>query len=180
MHLRREGMLKGAVFSFSLGLGAALIVFGAAGTCRGKEDQMTKVYIVTTGEYSDYGISAAFGSLEKARLYCERMGALGYPGDIVEMPLDPEEATPPEGWSWWDVVLTADGQPGREPRATMEPPSFWIEPPTDYRQGDYRGYEAKDYAGTLRYCFPCISAKDARHALKIASERRARMIAEGE
>lgn len=34
---------------------------------------MTKVYIVTSGEYSDYRINKVFSSLEKAEKYCARV-----------------------------------------------------------------------------------------------------------
>lgn len=34
---------------------------------------MTKVYIVTSGEYSDYSIKKVFSSLEKAEKYCARV-----------------------------------------------------------------------------------------------------------
>ena len=52
---------------------------------------MMKVYVVTSGEYSDYHIDAVFDSREAAEVYC----ALGHGEYVEDYDVNAEAATKP-------------------------------------------------------------------------------------
>jgi len=124
------------------------------------------IYVVTSGEYSAYGIEGVFSTKEKAQAFvdaiteAEAAGRLGLDGprQIEEILLD---AGPVErGERPWRVLMRKDG-------SVVE----------------VRQYECYDNlfappgevapAGLDTVCF----ARDEAHAIKIANERRAMLIA---
>lgn len=166
---------------------------------------MTKtIYIVTSGEYSDYGIDGVFDSKELAEDWISMFKQGGMYGDmkIEEHEINPNEDQIKKGRKAYRVMIGEDGEVSR----------VWQEDrPSDFNEGDHlvfytppkskepsECYEAvislegeilvkfvskeegepeKPRESYLNvYCF----ADDEQHARKIASERRASMIALGE
>jgi hypothetical protein len=130
---------------------------------------MATIYIVTSGEYSDYGINAVFDDKEKAEQWIKEKRVIDYleagDYDIEEYKLNP---TMPD-----------------EYRQGMLPYDVWIR-----RSGDIqtitRYYDAGFDDKFHVMCFPnsCIGstivwARDKQHAAKIANERRVRAIVDG-
>lgn len=66
---------------------------------------MTKeVYIVTSGEYSDYSIDAVFTKVKLAKAYVERYG-----GRIEIHETNPSEKFIKEGISYWTIMMQKNG-----------------------------------------------------------------------
>lgn len=127
-----------------------------------------KVYLVTSGQYSDYGIEAVFTSKEKAQSYAT--GIYGA-NDVEEFDLDPVE--PPrlsEGMGYFCVIIT-------ERDGASSAYDDYYEP--GHGMFVNEGWEVlKQSTGALILRIRTI-AKDKQHAIKIASERRASLIATG-
>lgn len=67
------------------------------------------VYIVTSGEYSDYGVVAAFETEEQAKLYCAiHENYLECPG-ILELAIENVEDAGIPVMLYWIVRITEDG-----------------------------------------------------------------------
>ena len=68
------------------------------------------VYIVTSGEYSDYSIVAAFETEDQAKLYCAiHENSLEYP-NIVELETETVENTDAPVMIYWIVKISDDGR----------------------------------------------------------------------
>lgn len=132
---------------------------------------MTTIYIVTSGDYSDYGIRAVF--TDKA--LAEQLVALrGSEYEVKEHEADPRDWIAPAGMSFFRVKMARDGAvlvcerdsdgPGLQGPRTAPFKSYWW--PRGGGLGD-----------------PCIAtecwARDEAHATKIAGERRAQFVASG-
>lgn len=130
------------------------------------------VWLVTSGEHSDFGVVAAFSTEDAANAAMDK----GL-GDGVEFcALDPEIAPTPEGKELWIVYLDRDGnacsglgQPFKSRNekydsdlTVCKASIYW----TDFQHGDVNGY----------FVVSCW-ARDAEHAVKIANELRVRAIA---
>lgn len=97
-----------------------------------------KVYLVTTGTYSDYRVRAVFSSEMKAELYMEEVRAYELYAewnDIKEYPLDGPREELPGAWRaivcedgempdrpYWLNDQTASGSPGMWPRVAPNQP----------------------------------------------------------
>lgn len=119
---------------------------------------MEKVYIVTSGEYSDYHICKVFSTKEKADEYVD---ARGSEYSIEEWEVDKEFD---RGARIWEVSMSADGKE-----------IIFAEPK------DLPGYKdcisfAVDYSGEERLVF-YIETDSMTRAVKIASERYGAVIA---
>lgn len=69
-----------------------------------------KVYIVTSGEYSDYGVVAAFNTEEQAKLYCAiHENSLDCPG-ILELEIENVENAGVPVMLYWVVRISDDGR----------------------------------------------------------------------
>ena len=65
---------------------------------------MTKIYIITTREYSDYHVRGVFDNENLAKLFTEKFG-----GDIETWELNPSEELIKEGWNIYRVGMTKEG-----------------------------------------------------------------------
>lgn len=147
-----------------------------------------KVYVVTDGDYSDYHIVAVYTDSALAEKYVSI-----YSGRIEKYDTDPDIPYPPDGHGVWSVVMLKDGAtihcfsymdtPTYLERCNDAPQLVW----NSYISGDIslypqeqlesrkRGYIYKD---AIMYVY--VLARDAEHAVKIANEKRAQLIANGE
>lgn len=68
-----------------------------------------KVFIVTSGEYSDYSVVAAFNTEEQAKLYCAiHENSLDCP-DILELEIESVESAGVPIMLYWIVRITENG-----------------------------------------------------------------------
>ena len=139
---------------------------------------MKKVYVVTSGEYSDYRIVAIFSTEQKAQEYIDKYGTdnvlsySSYGYAIDEYEIDPIGFTLPSGLIPYAVSMHYNG----------ETFNVTICDPEDFKE-EYEIIQHKPFINdpvgynTLRVF--CI-AKDTKHAVKITNEKRAQLIARGE
>lgn len=130
---------------------------------------MTKVYLVSSGSYSDYSIDAVFSSEENAQTFIDSFDMVGggYGGfnSIEEYPVDQCLKEASDGNRLCFIRISRHGDTSDFRFAND---AYGINHIEDVRF---------DNQGNLYvYCF----AKDKEHAIKIAGERRARLIANNE
>lgn len=118
---------------------------------------MSKIYIVTEGEYSDYSINNVFSTEEKAKEFIAERG-----GGIEEFELDPdwrnEITNYIKGYFPFEVIYHYNTN---EYKATKRVWSAY---------GNYKNYCMPYGSAEIKWTIKCI-AQDEQHALKIASER---------
>jgi len=124
---------------------------------------MTKIFVVTSGQYSDYGIAGIYSSKEKAE---EAKKLFNADNGIAEWELD---AVPKheKGTYYWSVEMDKEGNTQNvELQDASHANKKWDWSP-------YGDAEKKlVYFG--------VWAKDENHAVKIANEKRGMLIASGE
>ena len=101
-------------------------------------------YVVTSGEYSDYGISAVFDNLEAAKTYAKHWGR------IEQYSLN---STQPVERSYWEACITDGFTPGWEPKdVSKHTTNDWVETKSYYPyawvHGQSGGYIARAVALT--------------------------------
>lgn len=113
------------------------------------------LYLVSTGDYSDYQVRAIFSDREKAAAWAQDYCHQGA-NDIEEYPLDPEGFRTPEGLVPFEVhIRISDGY-------------------VSYVKAD----EEETSTGTRTvgisdpFLFVSCYARDTEHAIKIAGEKR--------
>lgn len=138
---------------------------------------MSKVYVVTTGSYSDYGVRAIFSTRKKAEEYMERCKAAnnsdtendGYCyvdtdfNSIEEWTLD--EGLQERAYDRWHVgIMLDDGslEYGKSPTHSKQ----WGVPQNEARVDEH--IPIHKGRGAVRV----YSCKSAEHALKLAAEKR--------
>ena len=159
-----------------------------------------KVYIVTDGDYSDYHIVAAYTDPIQADKYVAT-----YSGRVEEYDTDPETVYPPAGYWFYDVEMLKDGTVvtcRKKDNEECEPYDltraeylYWYPAVYSgtslYRLGEtgvniplkkkdpnnYFDRVLDHYDGAVMWTV--ILAKDEQHAIKIANEKRAQLIANG-
>lgn len=128
---------------------------------------MSKVYVVTHGCYSDREIVGVFSD-EKA---AEAFASCDEDGGFEEWEVDSEKLSHehPHGKQFYSVYLDRDGDPhrGNRPRLRSHSP-IKAQPSMWYR--DQEGIKPD-------YWLFNMWATDEEHAVKIANERRARVVA---
>lgn len=129
-----------------------------------------KIYAISSGSYSDYSVDAVFSTREKAEAY---MAAVHHDwNDVEEYELDPPEAEQlREGLKPWSVDIQRDGTVWH---AHEKPAEFW-----GIRSAHVLikvGH--KDGLDIFALRVSCM-ARDKTHAVKIANEKRAEVIAMG-
>jgi len=160
-----------------------------------------KIYAVAQGDYSDYRIEAMFTDLEKAKDYCRlnNPGAedgygefdsgkgYAYTPDfrIEEYDTDPEVPTVPKDLFGFNVFMSRDGE-----TAVVHTHSIitaqryrhkisFVKP----RQGRTSFYDRSNAEeqrlNEVEYMQTMVLARDKAHAIKIASEKRAQILALG-
>lgn len=137
---------------------------------------MTTVYLISSGEYSDYGVGPVFSTEALAQEYIDKWAKFGNNEyGIEERELDPEhEMNIPleKGWTYFQVVMFKDGTSEIEKRK-----------PYDYRETETEslGWNwIKNKYVKIVTLFTCAWAVDEQGAAKIANEKRTRLIASGE
>lgn len=118
-----------------------------------------KIYILTSGAYSDYGIDAVYDDKELAEKAANAVGS-----DVEEWDINPLEPEIRKGYVAFEIEMTRDGVAVRIERVNS---AFGILRNKDYAISVFDG------------CFSQrILARDEEHAVKIANETRVRLIAE--
>lgn len=147
----------------------------------------TTVWVVEQGEYSDYRVVGVFSSEANARRIAAdaintRAATDAYSthmaegATVAEWPLDPAVEELRQGYSPYIVVMLEDGTIERISRSDVSgyevagEVSMW-------RRTKAPAYIGRDIPDAL---MATIWAKDETHAIKIANEHRARLIASGE
>ena len=132
----------------------------------GKGGVMTKVYIVTNGEYSDYHIVNVFSDKGKAEKYVKAIYGINDEVCIEEYDVDKYPKQIDKKLKHWWVEMLKNG----EVDGCMVSDS--------HKYSDCRYYilnnfmtEHVDYLNV--FCW----AKDKQHAIKIANEKRAMLVA---
>lgn len=135
---------------------------------------MTKLFVVTHGCYSDYGIEAVFDDRALAERYCEGSDdSDGYGSRIEEFELNPKAEEIRAGLKAHDVTLDRAGN-------VLSHSESYGGDPTDgevfcsfrWSPDNHRHWKTYHFAIT-------IIAKTKEQAIKAANEYRARFIAEG-
>lgn len=124
-------------------------------------NEPTKVYVVTQGEYSDCRNIGVFTSREKA---------VAAGGDSIEEWLLDNVTGAPGHYQYFSIIMDRDGNVRRSNTATPFGNSFPPEPIEQWpnrKNSEYGCYYFHEW-GT-----------DLMHAVKVANEKRARLIAEG-
>lgn len=129
---------------------------------------MKKIYVVTSGAYSDYGIDAVFDTEELAKKYIASFNKGGfYEMFIEEWILNPNKEEIKEGRKAYRIRMDKQGN-------TTE--IEWSNSAFGFKEkiGDGISFTYNNQFMNC-YCF----AKDDKHAVKIANERRIQYIASG-
>jgi len=118
-----------------------------------------KVYVVTTGQYSDYGITAICSTKEMGEyanlLYGDEANGVDE-WEVDELPKHPEGKLP------FTVQMKESG----DSEVKRESIGYFKE-------------KCEPYGDDETFCFD-VWAKDEQHAVKIANEKRVQLIANGE
>ncbi len=120
---------------------------------------MNKIYIVTAGKYSDYHIERVFSTKKKAQEYLDHFGNANN-ANMVEYDLDKET---PRGVFGYCVFIYEDGSATAK-LTTLDDNNI------NSRRNIFQYLERLECYGRDRFWFN-VEAKDAPHAIKIASER---------
>ena len=161
---------------------------------------MTTVYTVATGSYSDYRIVAAFSSEEKAENFCrwnnpkqedghDAKAVDGHGKEFTYSPdycieawdLDTNEVTIPAGYLPYRVALSKTGDVSTVTSASyddVEMNSGKINFLAPLREG--RNYFVPGWCvdmASAEFMITHVLARSKRHAVKIAAERRAQILA---
>lgn len=115
---------------------------------------MKTVFVVTSGIYSDFGIEAVFSTKEKAEEFVKNLDGF-YKGEIKEWAVDINERES----SFWYVEMTRDGDV-----IATEPV---------HNENDHRGFGRDNLLTVVR-------ATTKERAIKVANERRIRLIVNNE
>ena len=131
-----------------------------------------KAYAVNSGSsYSDYGVDALFSTKAKAEEFMRAFPKQGYCGynDIDEYELDPLDPLLRKGVWPYKVILGRDGDI-KECRR-LDTLSYPTEPQVSKRWTDGRGTVHEPQM------WMTVHAKSDKHAIKIANDARAQLIA---
>lgn len=125
------------------------------------------IYAVTSGSYSSYRVVALFSTREKAEDYKATVLKDEYDSGIEEYQLDPDTTDLlRRGYSVWRVTMLRDGSTERVDRSDNG--SYDVQDAPSFRIWDRTVLAAS------------VWAKSEKAAVKIANEKRAQMIANGE
>ena len=141
-------------------------------------EELKKVYLITAGEYSDYGVVAACSTMERAEAMCEALnrqnGVYGDEAQIEEYPLDQipvEDLDIPVWCVTYDMLFDTTSVRKRDRGSTLN-----INRLHPYELFDYTG---KPYRGGSSYAV-MVLAETEEEAIKKASDYLAKYRAEKE
>lgn len=140
---------------------------------------MAKVFLVTQGSYSDYGVVAVFDSRELAEAMVSGRREPEY-YDIEEYELNPGAARRADGFSMWFVKMRQDG-------STLQVEDWGFAWEEDEKEASLAIETAYADAGHRRTTTVVVGvamearvwARERQQAVKIVNERRAQWIADG-
>lgn len=120
---------------------------------------MKKIYLVTSGKYSDYRVDGVFNNKELAKKFTKTFG-----GDIEEYKLNPLEPFLNLGYKPYKLEISLDGK-------------FWTaEDLKDSYWYDHCDIGKVDYNPKIKLITLVLWAKNKQHAIKIAREKRREFI----
>jgi len=129
---------------------------------------MDKVFVLTHGKYSDYGIVSVFSTEERLEAFKVAFPDYNY-NDTEEYQVDPFEVEVKAGYKYYRVVMERDGDSKVQPGSLR------------YDLGEMGVPGLVFYKGrTSKTLIMRVLARDEQHAVKIANEHRAQLIAGGE
>lgn len=136
---------------------------------------MTSVWLIESGEYSDYSVDGVFSSSENARAFIEASGGVERTNHyeekrnytVREVPLDPCVRLVKKGYRAYFVRMDKNGN------------AFEIREPIGVPEENDEGGYCTERTDTRGHIFANVWAKDHAHAAKIMNERRVQMIASG-
>lgn len=121
-----------------------------------------KIYLITTGEYSDYRVSAVCSTYAKAK-----EAAAAYDGEVETWQLDYWPTCPP-GMRAYLLYMRRDGT---TEKVEAQTDMYWLQAATEARVNFNR-----DRSVMIMTVF----AKSPEHAVKIVNEKRTQLIANDE
>ena len=123
----------------------------------------SKIYVVTSGSYSDYGIRGVFTTRENAQQYIDADRSDGYDSynDIEEYTLNENISLLRSGVYPFKVTMRVDGNDAQVEKASA-----------NSELHDKGSYRQKSYDNDYAVFTTTVWAKDEKHAIKIANERR--------
>ena len=146
-------------------------------------EQQKTVFVVTAGDYSDFRIIAIFSSKKEAEDYMQwrdKLGEMDYDhfNDIEVWPLGSPEYKRPDGRIMYRVMFWEKSE------AHDLSPSNNVMIHDEVREESFHFHEGQTntlspFAKQSTIIVVCL-AKDKEHALKIASDKRAKFYAERE
>jgi len=161
-----------------------------------------QIYIVVSGEYSDYRIEATFSDVEKAKTFCRLRNNLAEDGygefddgkgwtytpdyRIEEYELDQESSSPPsiaKGYCGYEVRMSKDGEasfakqvPILSALGSCRAIVFSQKEPLLLKVGSNCNADlVRVKSGDHLRAY--VLAKDEKHAVKIVAEKRAQIVA---
>lgn len=126
---------------------------------------MTTVYVVTDGEYSDYHICGVYDNREAAQAYIDK-----HDGGIEEYALNPNGPDYAEKLIWYWCIMQRTGD------TDLDDVSPDIDQ-SDENKPEWLIIEDSSWMKRTPKAMFRMRAKDRAHAVKIANERRAMLIA---
>lgn len=138
---------------------------------------MTTVYLVSSGEYSSYGVGPVFSTEALAQEYIDKWAKFGdNEYGIEERELDPEhELNIPlqNGWSHFEVIMFKNGSSNIK---KTKPLGKYVENATGFLGQHW--IENKFSKEITLFCH--VWSKDENGAVKIVNEKRVHLIASGQ
>lgn len=136
---------------------------------------MTKVYAVSSGEYSDYGIEHIFSTKEKAEEFIKLQTEYGdrwaHYNEVEEYELDPEIKVPYKGHKFkffYYLNMDKDGNTSNSYKYNMN-----IIAPEDAKEDLYL---TESYRDNIIVLAGVVNAENMEHAVKIMNERRIKIL----
>lgn len=138
---------------------------------------MKTVWVIEQGGYSDYRVIGVFTSKENAELVMAAIDSKWDEPSIAEWPLDPAVNELQSGRARWFVLMKKNGD---VEEARKDELSSWdlVDDASIWERSTAPAYQGTDKAVDVLQVR--VWAKDEKHAIKIANERRTQMISSGE
>jgi hypothetical protein len=145
---------------------------------------MKEIYLVTQGNYSDYGVRGVFTDKDLAKEYAAQISSK-YEAARVDTRQIMTELIAPIGYRGYTVSMDIDGNTDEvendevgDLNVDNSYPDMEFGPTGLFVVENGKNYPVQEYITTGKYTFIINTDKGAEGAIKIANERRIRMIAE--
>ncbi len=136
-----------------------------------------KAYVITQGDYSDYGIVAVFSTRELADAYCSRMNATRKHelAEVEEWLLDPLDSETIRDGKYLRVLMDRDGNTSKVTEETFPFP----DPITHvhFRNITLEGEGLPNRAHPKATIAVSGWFRDKKHCVKVANEKRSQLLA---